>query len=337
MDKKIIESLWNLPIKELESLIPNIKPLIALNFKPSKKNLIREIEKKGIAFYIKKVKYRSQFVNFFNRDELSAHYGNFKELSDQEFYRKIEKLGIQKHSEFFNFPLEEKKEKSKSQEIVTLEKPLYPYQNRVKKQIIEFLFSKKKQTLVQMPTGSGKTRATMEAICDYLRYQSIDNKTNIVWFAYNSELCEQAIESFQENWKKYGNQEMDIIRVWGTHNKNDIKINKNSFIVVSLDTAFNLIKTKNDQIFELMNEIKENCSILICDEAHQSIAETYKAALQIFQNYNTKLIGLTATPGRRIDEEIQELINFYNGELISLVDEKGNKYDKPLKTLTDDG
>jgi len=78
--------------------------------------------------------------------------------------------------------------------------------------------------------------------------------------------------------------------------------------------------------------------MIIFDEAHQSIANTWKISIDIIMNMNPgcKFLGLTATPGRTwsdIDED-KKLSSFYNNKKVPLEVEG---YDSPIKYLVDEG
>ena len=77
------------------------------------------------------------------------------------------------------------------------------------------------------------------------------------------------------------------------------------------------------------------------DEAHQSTAPTYRQAIELFANRDTKVLGLTATPGRHhVDqdgEETDELVNFYCNRKISIVGDNGEELENPIQFLTESG
>ena len=200
---------------------------------------------------------------------------------------------------------------------------------------------KSSKLLVQMPTGSGKTRTSMEAVCDHIR-QNESSNTTIVWLAHSEELCEQAANSFQEMWAKLGSENAQIIRLWGGNSpKNFESISQPTFVVSSFQTAYSMTKTMSDQKFAIFAKIKSNCSLMIVDEAHQSIAPTYQTAIELFVNNNTKIVGLTATPGRHHlgadPEQTIKLGNFYENNLINILDDDGNKLSDPISYLTEKG
>ena len=226
-------------------------------------------------------------------------------------------------------------------ESIQLDGILYPYQNWIRKEILEFLCnSDKRRVIVHMPTGSGKTRTCMEAICDFIRLQ---NQTGFaaVWFAHSEELCEQAIESFISLWSKHGSEDANILRLWGGNRFDEVNIDKPTFIVTSFQTAYSMLHTQHDDRFSLFTRIKRHCKLLIVDEAHKSMATTYKDAIELFANNETRTVGLTATPGRHHvgadPEETRSLSKFYDHNMISIVDDDGKPLDDPIDYLTKKG
>ena len=83
-----------------------------------------------------------------------------------------------------------------------------------------------------------------------------------------------------------------------------------------------LIMSKRDSRFEEMSQLRKECDLLIVDEAHMSTAPTYQAAIKFLCNQNTKVIGLTATPGRHHvggeTDQTEELAEFYQQNKITL-------------------
>tara|TARA_B100002052_G_C15865723_1_gene592236 strand:- start:525 stop:2114 length:1590 start_codon:yes stop_codon:yes gene_type:complete len=334
----IKNQLLNMSFTDLASFVQNADDLEKLGMEVDKNYLIKIILS-NFNQLLKKKKFRIKFSKTFTRKELSEYFGKKEKLSDFEYYEFIDKKGPKVWASFLGIEIVKPLGSSsdKTQETIEVDKHLFKFQNRVRHLIINFLNSEKNtRAIVQMPTGSGKTRTSLEAICDYLRSQPTDKITTVIWLAYGPELCEQAAESFEINWKRYGNQPADLIRMWGGKEKN-ITINKTSFIVIGLDTAYGFLKTQKEDLNDLRITLKKSCDILICDEAHQSVAETYKKVLDVFQTQKTKLIGLTATPGRTDSEEQDELIEFYESNLIGIVDDKGNKLRNPLKHLQKEG
>ena len=82
---------------------------------------------------------------------------------------------------------------------------------------------------------------------------------------------------------------------------------------------------------DLFQEIKNNVSLVVVDEAHKSLAETYERSIShLIKNNNAKLVGVTATPGRsyELSTENRKFAKFFNDNLIS-----PDLGEDPIKTL----
>lgn len=236
-------------------------------------------------------------------------------------------------------------ERPPSQEIISPKTYLFPHQRRVKDKITRKLIDGKNRLLVHMPTGAGKTRTSIEAIIDYWKAKS-NRKTNIVWLAHSEELCEQAVETFKQLWEIRGDQHINLYRFWSDHATPDFN-DGNNFIVASFQKLYSMISSTNDTSFQTISKLKQTCSFIIVDEAHKAIAPTYRTCISYLYNENiTKLIGLTATPGRSkndVDEktlagtETDELALFFNKNKISLTDENDLEVQNPIEYLQKKG
>jgi len=207
-----------------------------------------------------------------------------------------------------------------------INKPLFDYQNSIRKQLIAFLQGRdNKRIIAHMPTGSGKTRTTMELVSDFIRNQNDDNPTLVVWMAHSDELCEQAAQTFQATWDKLGSENAGIYRLWGGRQTQEIDFTKPAFLITSFQTCYAAMMSRNDTKFHTMSKLRNECDLLIVDEAHMSTAPTYRAAIEFLCNEGTQLIGLTATPGRHHiggeSDQTEELANFYENNKITLGDE----------------
>jgi len=213
---------------------------------------------------------------------------------------------------------------------------LFEYQNWMRKKLLDFLISNKTNTMVHMPTGSGKTKTSITAIIDFMRHRSpID--TTVIWLAHSDELCEQAIQSFDELWKNFGLLDCTIWRMWGGFKAKDYKGNGLNFVVSSFQTAYRWLVSNNNEDFQSFVQLKNKCNLLIIDEAHMSTAPTYRAVIENIGSINTKRIGLTATPGRADHEETEGLSDFYDGQIIEMLDDSGGVLQNPIEFLQKKG
>ena len=100
------------------------------------------------------------------------------------------------------------------------------------------------------------------------------------------------------------------------------------------------MKSNKDEVFREILNIKKKSFAVVVDEAHKSIASTYQDAINYITNLDkTFLIGLTATPERRLDSETRNLHRMYGDKRIypnknfSPKSEQGIPFDDDWKDL----
>ena len=170
--------------------------------------------------------------------------------------------------------------------------------------------------IIQMPTGSGKTRTAMEIVCELMNHSGRD----VLWLANTEELCDQALESFDEVWRFLGAREARAINHMRKRFRHTDGGHVPTFHVASLQSvagkkALGKLQSKGIPI--------ESIELLVVDEAHIAIAPTYKSAINSIASEGAKLIGLTATPGRQLrtgngTDDNQELSDFFFNKLFEL-------------------
>lgn len=192
-------------------------------------------------------------------------------------------------------------------------KSLKDYQIGVYHQSIELVNIPSSRFIVQMPTGSGKTRTAMEIITDVLCNKQ--EGSVVFWLAHSEELCEQAVQCFKEVWEHTGNKKVKIIRVW---DKGTLifAFNDSAFIVGGFQKLHSLLR-KNSLAFD---EIRKRTELLVIDESHKVLAPTYIQTTRALIGERTRVIGLTATPGRHIDdiEQNQLLSAFFFNKIVTI-------------------
>ena len=93
-------------------------------------------------------------------------------------------------------------------------KNLIDYQTQVYVDANKALEVPRSRFIIQMPTGSGKTRTSMEIIANHLKRAPPGSV--VFWLAHSSELCEQAFQCSS----KCGNladKPLKAVRCWGSH------------------------------------------------------------------------------------------------------------------------
>ena len=191
---------------------------------------------------------------------------------------------------------------------------LFDHQRRAVLKVRQILASQRPRVLLHMPTGSGKTRTAMNVIAEHLRS---NEPTLVIWLAYSDELCEQAVEEFEQAWGYLGNRPINAYRFWGASDP-DLQAARDGFVVAGLGKMYNYAMRR----LSLIATLADRTSLVVIDEAHQSIAPTFELVLDtmVEKQPTTGLLGLSATPGRTwndVDED-QRLADFFRRQKVSL-------------------
>lgn len=261
--------------------------------------------------------------------------------STQTIYNKLQSLNFRKNSEISNtlFSIFNVKknvivlpDQEPIQKIINTQYGLFEHQRIAAAKVKNIFSSGGDRVLLHMPTGSGKTRTSMNIITDYLR---ANENATVIWLANTEELCEQAAQEFEKAWSALGNRDITVSRFWGNYEL-DINNLEEGLLVTGLQKLINNSKGTVGRKF--MANLANKVSFLVFDEAHQSVAPIYNDMVNILLNVGPpkKLLGLSATPGRSFGniEEDMVLANFYHRKKVRL-EVKG--YDNPIDYLTDYG
>ena len=208
---------------------------------------------------------------------------------------------------------------------------LYPYQRKIIKSVIKYIHQgDNDRLLIHLPTGSGKTRTAMSIACSHLN----ENEDGLViWLADTEELCAQAVAEFNKAWSSLGNREISIYPYFSDSERTLTSV-KTGIVVAGLQRLNLRINGKEEKAFE---ELLQYASLVIFDEAHKAIAKTYKETVNRFmlEGRRTFLIGLSATPGRKFDDEYEDrkLAEFFNEQKVTM---EVDGYSSPIQYLIDE-
>ena len=154
----------------------------------------------------------------------------------------------------------------------------------------------------------------MNVIAEHLRS---NESSLVIWLAFSEELCEQAVEEFEQAWEYLGNRSIEVVRFWGASEADLLSV-RDGFLVAGLGKTYNYALSNLAAFATLGDRV----SLVVIDEAHQSIAPTYELVLDLLveKQLSTGLLGLSATPGRTWNdvEEDEKLANFFRRQKVSL-------------------
>lgn len=191
---------------------------------------------------------------------------------------------------------------------------LHDFQQEVFNGLKDLLASstKRRRAVVSLPTGSGKTRVTVEAAVRLVLAPE-EGPRSVLWIAQTDELCEQAVQAFRQVWADCGAQdtELRIVRLWGrSPNPTAQETGKPVAVIGSIQTLNN--RFDDTEIAWLRMP-----GLVVVDECHHAITPSYTALLRWLDAEAPRsgtpvkdeppIVGLSATPFRSDDDESQRL------------------------------
>ena len=203
---------------------------------------------------------------------------------------------------------------------------LYGYQQQVLDDILRALepgrdavVQPDRRVIAHLPTGAGKTRTACHAACHILRRFDSVGKV-VIWLASTEELCQQASDDLAQAWLYLGNRPVNRYEFWGDRSV-DLGHIEDGILVAGLPKLWSV--ARND--YNAIRQLAEAAALVIFDEAHQTVARTYRFITQQLINYQAPLLGLTATPGRtaEVGDEDHELADLFNFNKVT-IDPRGH-------------
>ena len=182
--------------------------------------------------------------------------------------------------------------KSLTSELINTKVAGRDYQIRAIRSVMDGLEKKRRTFLIVMATGTGKTR-TIIALVEALMRAGWAEKA--LFLVDRIALRDQALEAFKEHlpneprWPKLGEK----------------SIAKDRRIYISTyPTMLNIVREEKETLSPHFFDL------IVVDESHRSIYNTYKEVLDYF---NTITIGLTATPTGVIDHNTFKIFDCEDG------------------------
>lgn len=315
--------------------------LVALNPDLAKSSRLREIiaQLHDEPDLFRDPERRSMLLSLLRRDEAEM-LAVLLDTTASDIFSGLSQTKLRKNSsrerilfDFFELDYETvvSKETYDSRTTISPKFGLFQHQRTAASHCQDFLRSPEPRVLLHMPTGAGKTRTAMHIIADHLRNHA---KTTVIWLAYSEELCGQAAAEFESAWHHMGDRSIELGRFWGDSDFSDAGSFEDGLIVASLSKIYQ--RATRDG--EFITKIAEKTSLVVIDEAHQAVADTYSAVLEylVGGTNSTGLLGLTATPGRTWDDmdADEKLAEFFKKQKVTL---KIPGYDNPVDYLIDEG
>lgn len=166
------------------------------------------------------------------------------------------------------------------------------YQIKAIRSVLEAVEKKKRDFLLVMATGTGKTRTCIALIDALMRARRVEK---VLFLVDRIALRQQALDAFKEHlpneprWPKRGEKNLSKDR---------------RIYVSTYPTMINIIRDKENTISPHFFDL------VVIDESHRSIYNTYGEILDYFKAIN---LGLTATPTDVIDHNTFELFHCEDG------------------------
>lgn len=216
--------------------------------------------------------------------------------------------------------------------------PLVAYQEDLKTRMLEVLNKEQERTrcIVTLPTGGGKTRIAVESFIDWLQPRFAQGKY-MIWIAQGEELCEQAISCIADMWQE--REFTSALRVYRYFGASSLDVDDliGGVVVASIQQIVSRID-RHDPVIE---EILRQCGAMIIDEAHHATAASYHKLIEhaklVVGEQLFPICGLTATPGRAMDQTGRLVEQFQANLIQPTLPQKPEYIQNPLLYFQQEG
>ncbi|QQS13795.1 MAG: DEAD/DEAH box helicase [Rhodospirillales bacterium] len=209
--------------------------------------------------------------------------------------------------------------------------PLHSFQKIAYASLRDLLQAGHGRTAVlSLPTGAGKTRVAVEAICDHLADEPDSRRRIVLWVAQSDELLQQAWECFRQVWTSSGQDRpahsglpLSLYRAWGGRRIDDLQLSEGLNVVLAGVQQLNSWFRSGHRLGSVLP--LRQMVVTVIDEAHHTTAASYGEILVSLGLRHEKrwhalpgappVIGLTATPWRSDDKETGSLRRYFQSNL----------------------
>lgn len=211
-------------------------------------------------------------------------------------------------------------------------KPLKLYQADLADKIYDHLnLSRHSKCVLQMPTGTGKTRTSIDIACKL--FNQSEQPIQVLWLCNTEELAAQALQTFVETYNHIALKPVTAANLMAT--RDILDPSTSHFLICSIQSiASHSIVDSKDKLEKRGIDLAK-LALTILDEAHITLAPTYEKALDAITLSGVPLLGLTATPGRATHVENATanyaFADYYDNNIFSLTSEGAN----PIEQLVE--
>jgi DNA repair protein RadD len=189
--------------------------------------------------------------------------------------------------------------------------------------------------MLSLPTGAGKTRVAVEAVCDHLAEGNgaKRNRNLALWVAQSHELQTQAWECFRQVWQVPPRRDgepirrigpLRIVRLWGGRKPENVQFSQEPTIIIAgIDQLASWVRNQPEFLDQFP---RRRLACVILDEAHFLITREFRevlVALRLRAKREWKtfrdsalVVGLTSTPWRSDDAENASLRRYFQQDLL---------------------
>lgn len=211
---------------------------------------------------------------------------------DLENYPPKKVYGFPTRDDLERYSYIRKKRKALSGEFINTKIAGRDYQVGAIRAVLEAMESRKSRMLLVMATGTGKTRVCISLVDTLMRAGWAER---VLFLVDRIALRDQALDAFKEylphepRWPKQGEKEIESDR---------------RIYVSTYPTMLNIIRNEEKSLSPHFFDL------IVIDESHRSIYNTYQEVLDYFK---TITLGLTATPTDVIDHNTFQLFDTEDG------------------------